>query len=67
MKYVLWHPDSPGVRVLVRRPSLLRRLRINRSSFATLGECLNKHTSYVNWFTFDGGPEGAKDLTRPRR
>lgn len=33
----LWHPDSPGTRLRVR-PSLLRRLRIVRSPFATLGE-----------------------------
>jgi len=35
----LWHPDSPGVRVIVR-PGLLRRIRLNRSVFATLGECI---------------------------
>ena len=33
----LWHPDSPGSRVWVK-PCLLRRLRLIRSPFATLGE-----------------------------
>ena len=62
---ILWHPDSPGVRLLVRRPSLLRRAGIIRSEFATLGEACNKHTSYMPWFK-DWKPEGAKDLTRHR-
>lgn len=35
--YVLWHPDSPGMRVTIV-PGLLRRLRIRRSPFATFGE-----------------------------
>lgn len=33
----LWHPDSPGMRLWVK-PCLLRRLRVVRSPFATLGE-----------------------------
>jgi hypothetical protein len=36
-RVTLWHPDSPGVRVTVR-PSLLRRVGVIRSPFATLGE-----------------------------
>lgn len=44
---MLWHPESPGIRVLVTRPSLLRRAGIIRSEFATLGECLNKHSRIV--------------------
>lgn len=39
---VLWHPDSPGVKVIVR-PCLLRRLGVVRSEFATLGEVLTMH------------------------
>jgi len=35
----LWHPESPGIRVLVK-PCLLRRLGIIHSPFATLGEVL---------------------------
>lgn len=35
--WTLWHPDSPGTRLRVR-PSLLRRLGIVRSPFATQGE-----------------------------
>lgn len=38
----LWHPDSPGVHVTVR-PSLLRRLGIVRSPFATLGEVVRMY------------------------
>jgi hypothetical protein len=33
----LWHPDSPGMKVVVR-PCWLRRWRLVRSEFATLGE-----------------------------
>jgi len=40
---MLWQPDSPGVRVVVR-PCLLRRLGIIRSPFATLGEVLYGNT-----------------------
>jgi hypothetical protein len=43
MVVVLWHPDSPGMRVTVR-PCLLRRLGIIRSPFATLGEVLYNDT-----------------------
>ena len=46
-KICLWHPESPGVKVLVREPSLLRRLGIVRSEFATLGEVCKDSTSYV--------------------
>lgn len=46
--YTLWHPSSPGVKVLVRRPALLRRVGIIRTPFATLRECLNKHTDYYS-------------------
>lgn len=35
----LWHPCSPGGRVVVR-PCLRRRLGLVRSEFATLGEVL---------------------------
>lgn len=62
--YTLWHPDSPGVRIVVRRPSLLRRLRINRSEFATLGECLNKHTDMFFYPITDHSPGTDVDLTR---
>lgn len=62
--YVLWHPDSPGVRVLVRRPSLLRRAGINRSPFATLGECLNKHSSIYFYPITERAPVSDVDLTR---
>lgn len=34
----LWHPDSPGMRVRVRRTRFGRWLK--PSCFATLGECL---------------------------
>lgn len=34
---ILWHPNSPGVKVLVRK-CWLRRMGIVRSPFATLGE-----------------------------
>lgn len=45
--YVLWHPDSPGVRVTIV-PGLLRRLRIRRSPFATFGEIKKaKRLKYV--------------------
>lgn len=62
--YTLWHPDSPGVRLIVRRPGLLRRLGINRSCFATLSEALNYDTSYVNWFSDDPRTAETTDLTR---
>lgn len=38
----LWHPESPGSRVIVR-PSFLRRCGIVRSEFATLGETLKMY------------------------
>lgn len=38
----LWHPESPGGRVIVR-PCLLRRLGVIRSEFATLGETLRAY------------------------
>lgn len=63
--YVLWHPDSPGVRVLVRRPSLLRRAGIIRSAFATLGETRNND---VYFFPItEHCPPGDVDLTRSPR
>lgn len=37
-----WHPDSPGVRMIIR-PGLLRRLGVNRSQFATTSEVLRKY------------------------
>ena len=40
---IVWHPDSPGMKVVVR-PCLLRRLGIIRSPFATLGEVLYSDT-----------------------
>ena len=46
-KLCLWHPDSPGTKVLVREPSIFRRLGIIRSEFATLGEVRKDSTSYV--------------------
>lgn len=62
--YTLWHPDSPGVRLVVRRPALLRRLRINRSPFATMGEATNKHTTLWFFPITDHPPQTDVDLTR---
>lgn len=62
--YTLWHPDSPGVRLVVRRPSLLRRLRIIRSPFATLGEACNKHTDLFFFPITPHAPATDVDLTR---
>jgi len=39
---LLWHPDSPGMRVMVK-PSLLRRFGIVRAPFATLGEVIRHY------------------------
>lgn len=61
---ILWHPDSPGVRLYVRKLSVWRRLGLVRSEFATLSEACSKHTSYMPWFT-DWKPPGALDRTRP--
>lgn len=41
-KVLLWHPSSPGMRVLVR-PCLMRRLGLVRSDFATLSEVIRSH------------------------
>lgn len=41
-KVMLWHPESPGVRVIVR-PSFWRRIGIVRSEFATYGEVLRMY------------------------
>lgn len=41
-RLTLWHPDSPGMRVTVT-VGLLRRLRLRRSEFATLGESIREH------------------------
>ena len=49
--WVLWHPDSPGTRLLVRSPCLLRRLRVIKSPFATLGEVRKINTDYLPMFT----------------
>lgn len=38
----VWHPESPGVRVVVR-PDWLRRLGLRRSPFASLEEILGWH------------------------
>lgn len=65
--YILWHPDSPGVKLYVPRPSLLRRLGVIRSPFATLGEARDKHTDYVKWFSPDQRIFHSKDLTSPPR
>jgi hypothetical protein len=65
--YCLWHPDSPGVRIVVRRPALLRRLGIIRSPFATLGEATNKHSSIYFYPITDHAPVTDKDLTRSPR
>lgn len=62
--YVLWHPESPGVRVFVRRPSLLRRAGIIRSCFATLGETLNKHSTLYFYPITEHAPDADVDLTR---
>lgn len=37
MLKILWHPESPGIKVAVY-PSLLRRLGLIREPFATPGE-----------------------------
>jgi len=39
---LLWHPESPGMRVLVK-PSFLRRLGLIRAPFATLGEVIRHY------------------------
>lgn len=44
---VLWHPESPGVKVEVK-PCLLRRLRVVRGPFATLSETLRPDMRYVS-------------------
>lgn len=62
--YTLWHPESPGVRLVVRRPSLLRRAGINRSPFATMGEARNKHTDLYFYPITDHAPATDVDLTR---
>ena len=49
--WVLWHPESPGVRLLVRSPSLLRRLGVNKSAFATGREVRKSNTDYLPMFT----------------
>ncbi len=36
----LWHPDSPGVRLTLHRPTWARRHLRRRESFATLREVL---------------------------
>jgi len=61
--YILWHPDSPGVRLYVPQPSLLRRLGIIRSPFATLGEATKRSTDYIAWFHPDQRIFHSKDLT----
>lgn len=40
MELLLWHPESPGVRVTVRR-GWLARLLLDKD-FATLRECINR-------------------------
>lgn len=45
--WILYHPESPGVVLLVRSPSLLRRLRINRSKFATIAEARKSNTEIL--------------------
>lgn len=65
--YTLWHPDSPGVRLVVRRPSLLRRAGIIRSPFATLGEATNKHTDLYFYPITNHAPTTDVDLTRSPR
>lgn len=42
LRIELWHPDSPGSRVIVR-PCWLRRLGVIRSVFATTGEVLRMY------------------------
>lgn len=62
--YTLWHPDSPGVRIVVRRPALLRRAGIIRSEFATIGEALNKHNGTYFFPLTEHPPATDVDLTR---
>lgn len=62
--YLLWHPDSPGVKVFVRCPALLRRLGIIRSCFATLGETANKHNGIFCYPITEHAPQPDVDRTR---
>jgi len=41
-RLTLWHPDSPGQRVLIR-PCLLRHIGVIRSEFAALSEVLRMY------------------------
>ena len=45
---VLWHPESPGVRVVIGKATWLRRTVLRRQPFATFGEMRRHYREWAN-------------------
>lgn len=58
VRYQVWHPSSPGVRILVR-PGPLRRMGLVHSDFATSGEMRRYHRDHRNNLMAVGSPSRA--------